>query len=327
LSNILFPLTQISLIGKKGNYHFTPEDKNSVLRANGKYSIIYRGNRVEDGRIVLIKMLHPKWNTNQNERKRLVKEFTSAPDSYRDDEVFPEMMDICERENNLYIIREFIDGVDLSSYRNNKSIFSLVKKEGKKKIVLKILDAFIRLHEHKIIHGDIKPSNIMLTIAGDELKVKIIDFGLSIPFHHHLKREKENPLPFSLIYASPELMLNYPESIFPATDIYSLALTIYEFLSDEKPFEVTNPAIMMSLQLNQPLEKNSKINSATLDVLNKASLKFNFKKPIQNYPSDYVLRWLRSAVICRYQTMQEFKEALEISLEKKDGIWKRYFGN
>jgi serine/threonine-protein kinase len=315
-------LTQISLLGKNGNYHFTPEDKNSVLRANGKYSIIYKGNRVEDGRKVLIKMLHPKWNKNQNERKRLVKEFTSAIS----DEVFPEMVDICERENNLYLIREFIDGVDLSNYKNNKSIYSLVKKEGKNKVVSKILDAFIRLHEHKIIHGDVKPSNIMLTIVGDELKVKIIDFGLFIPNDHHLKREKENPLPFSLIYASPELMLNYPESIFPATDIYSLALTIYEFLCGEKPFEMTNPAIMMSLQLNQPLEKNSKINSATLEVLNKASMKFNFKKPIQNYPSDYVLRWLRSAVICRYQTMQEFKTELEISLEKKDGFWKRVFG-
>ncbi len=315
-------MAQITLIGKKGNYHFTPEDKNSLLRFNGKYSIIYKGNRVKDGRKVLIKMLHPKWNSNQTERKRFVKEFASSIS----DEVFPEMIDICERENNLYLIREFIDGVDLSNFKSNKSIFSLVKKEGKNKVVSKILDAFIRLHEYKIIHGDIKPSNIMLTIAGDELKVKIIDFGLSIPFDHHLKREKENPLPFSLIYASPELMLNYPESIFPATDIYSLSLTIYEFLSDEKPFEISNPAIMMSVQLNQPLEKNSRINSATLEVLNKAAFKFNFQKPIQNYPSDYVLRWLRSAVICRYQTMQDFKTELEISLEKKDGFWKRYFG-
>lgn len=315
-------MTQISLLGKKGNYQFTPGEKDSVLRANGKFSIIYKGKKESDGTFVLIKMLHPKWNSSNIERKRFVNEFTSSIN----DEVFPEMIDICERENNLYIIREFIDGVDLSSYKSNKSIFSLVKKEGKKKVVLKIIDAFIQMHEHKIIHGDIKPSNIMMTIHEGELKIKIIDFGLVIPFDHKLDRNKENPLPFSLIYASPELMLNYPEAIFPASDIYSLALTIYEFLSDEKPFEVTNPAILMSVQLNQPLEKNSRINSATLEVLNKASLKFNFKKPIQNFPTDYVLRWLRSAVICRYQTMQEFKDALEISLEKRDGFWKRYFG-
>lgn len=315
-------MAQISLIGKKGNYHFTPEDKNSVLRTNGKFSIIYKGKREADEKSVLIKMLHPKWNSNQNERKRFVKEFASSIM----DEVFPQMIDICERENNLYIIREFIDGVDLSSYRDNKSIFSLVKKEGKKKVVLKILDAFIQMHEHKIIHGDVKPSNIMLTIENGELKIKIIDFGLAIPFDHSLNRNRENPLPFSLIYASPELMLNYPEAIFPATDIYSLSLTIYEFLADEKPFEVTNPAILMSVQLNQPLEKNSGINSATLEVLNKAAFKFSFQKPIQNYPSDYILRWLRSAVICRYQTMQEFKETLAVSLEKKDGVWKRIFG-
>lgn len=315
-------MNQISLIGKKGNYSFHPGDPGSVLRSNGKFSIIYKGKRETDGTPVVIKMLHPKWNSSNVERKRFVNEFTHAIT----DEVFPEMIDICESGNNLYIIREFIEGVDLGSYKNDKAISLLVKKEGKKKVILKIMDAFIRMHEHETIHGDIKPSNIMLTVIDGELKVKIIDFGLAIPFRHSLMRNKENPLPFSLIYASPELMLNYPEAIYPASDIYSLALTIYEFLSDEKPFEVSNPAILMSVQLNQPLEKNTKINSATLEVLNKAAFKFNFQKPPQHYPNDYVLRWLRSAVICRYQAMKDFKSELEVSLEKKDGIWKRVFG-
>jgi serine/threonine protein kinase len=315
-------LSQIQLIGKKDNYLFTPENKDSVLRSNGKFSIIYKGKRESDGNIVLIKMLHAKWNSSNSERKRFVREFTSSIP----DEVFPEMIDICERESNLYIIREFIEGADLNSYKNDRTIFSLVKSEGKKKVVLKILDAFIRLHEHKIIHGDVKPSNMMLTNVNGELKIRIIDFGLAIPFDHFLKREKENPLPFSLIYASPELMLNYPEAINPSTDIFSLALTIYEFITDEKPYDITNPAILMSVQLNQPLEKTSKINSATLEVLNKAAFKFQFQKPIQNFKSDFVLRSLRSAVICRYQTMTDFKNELEISLEKKDGIWKKYFG-
>lgn len=315
-------LNQITLTGQKGAYVFHTGEPDSVLRSNGKFSIIYKGKRESDSRPVLIKMLHPKWNSSNVERKRFVREYTSAIS----DEFFPEMWDICERENNLYIIREFIDGVELGKYKENKVVFSWVKKEGKEKLILKIMDAFIRLQEHKIIHGDIKPSNILLTIEKDDLKIKIIDFGLALPFQHQLIRNKENPLPFSLIYAAPELMLNYPEAIFPATDIYSLALTIYEFLTGEKPFEVTNPAILMSVQLNQPLEKNSRINSATLEVLNKAAFKFNFKQPIQNFQSDYILKWLRSAVICRYQTMQEFKDALEISLEKKDGIWKRFFG-
>ncbi len=315
-------MAQISLNGKKGNYHFISDDKNSGLRSNGKFSIIYKGKNESDGETVLIKMLHPKWNSSDSERKRFVKEFTNSIS----DEVFPVMIDICERENNLYIIREFIEGTDLNSYKKDKSVFSLIKKEGKNAVILKILDAFIRLQEHKIIHGDIKPSNIMLKDVNGELKVKIIDFGLAIPFGHHLKRDKENPLPFSLIYASPELMLNYPEAVRPSTDIFSLALTIYEFITGEKPYDVTNPAVLMSVQLNQPLEKTSKINSATLDVLNKAAFKFQFQKPIQNYKSDFVLQSLRSSVICRYQTMKDFKNELEIALEKKDGIWKRIFG-
>jgi len=292
------------------------------LRSNGKFSIIYKGKRESDGLDVIIKMLHPRLVKNNNQRKLFVREYVNSIK----DEFFAEVLDICQSGKNLYIIREFVDGESLSDYKKDKNISAAVRREGKEQIVLKITDAFIRLHQHKIIHGDIKPGNILLYLKKDQnLGVKIIDLGLAMPFDHTMKRNPQNALPFSLIYSSPELMLNYPEIINPSADIYSLSLTIYEFLSGEKPFDTSHPALLMSLQLNEPMEMHRKINTATLEVLNKAAFKYKFLKPIQNYAIEMVRKNLRAAVMCRYQTMEDFRTSLENSFDKKDSFLKKLF--
>lgn len=312
----------ITLSGRNNQYHFHPNEKKSVLRANGKFSIIYKGKRDSDGLDVVIKMLHPRLVKNNNQRKLFVREYLNSIK----DEIFAEVFDICQVGKNLYIIREFVNGVNLDDCKKNKDIDSAIKKESKEKVVLKIIDAFIQMHQHKIIHGDIKPSNVLLFLKSDgSIGVKLIDLGLAMPLDHKMHRDPQNALPFSLMYSAPELMLNYPEVINATTDVFSLALTIYEFLTGQKPLDVSHPALMMSLQLNEPLQAHRKLNSSTLDVLNKASFKYKFQQPIQNYPVLTVRKNLRAAVMCRYQTMEEFKEELEKAFEKKDGILKKLF--
>lgn len=307
----------VHLNGKNGSYRFTPEEKSSVLRSNGKFSVIYKGENTSGASPVIIKMLHPRWNTSNEERKRFVSEYVNSIQT----DFTPQVLDICELGSNLYIIREYIEGEVLSSYSENKSIREWIKKSGREKVSLKILDVFIQLHNKNVIHGDIKPSNIVFSIRDNDLKIYIIDLGLAVPLHHTLNRNADKPIPFALMYAAPELMLNFPDLIHPATDIYSLALTIYEFLTGEKPFEVNNPAVLMSVQLNQALEYHSKINLETLKVLNQAAFKFHFQKPIQNYTSAYIRKSLNAAIICRYQKMEDFKEALQKAFVAKRKFW------
>ena len=59
----------------------------------------------------------------------------------------------------------------------NKSFKLLLSESEKKTLIKKILEGVEYLHMNKIIHQDLKPNNIIMSV--DKKKVKIIDFGIS----------------------------------------------------------------------------------------------------------------------------------------------------
>jgi serine/threonine-protein kinase Stk1 len=103
-----------------------------------------------------------------------------------------------------------------------------------REIVVPLLDALAYAHARGVVHGDIKPSNIMLSEEG----VRLFDFGLGqaeegvlcgLP---HLSRERFNA--WTPGYAAPELLEHH--SLTARTDIYAVACVIYELASGKHPF-------------------------------------------------------------------------------------------
>lgn len=80
------------------------------------------------------------------------------------------------REDNSFfiIVMEYIDGIDLCEIIENKS--KLTEKEAQS-IFSQLVDVLLYMHTNNIVHGDIKPENIIVT--GKSLKIKIIDFGFA----------------------------------------------------------------------------------------------------------------------------------------------------
>jgi eukaryotic-like serine/threonine-protein kinase len=95
-------------------------------------------------------------------------------DSYR---FIPKRYDFFGENGNLYIVQEFIKGVDLNNILVKGDIFSELETiELIKKILILLQD----LHTKNIIHRDIKPSNIRVReINEDEDELILIDFGIS----------------------------------------------------------------------------------------------------------------------------------------------------
>jgi serine/threonine-protein kinase Stk1 len=101
-------------------------------------------------------------------------------------------------------------------------------------IVLPLLDALAYVHARGVVHGDMKPSNVMLTEEG----VRLFDFGLSqaqegvLPGLPHLSRERFAA--WTPGYAAPESLEYQPLSA--SADVYGVACLIYELASGRHPF-------------------------------------------------------------------------------------------
>ena len=110
-------------------------------------------------------------------------------------------------------------------------------------ILERIADALSYAHRKDIVHGDLKPSNILITDDGD---VKVIDFGIarmmarsqrSSTLAQPARAESETLSGLTPAYASPEMLEQQGHPADPRDDVYALACIANEMLTGMHPFE------------------------------------------------------------------------------------------
>ena len=111
-------------------------------------------------------------------------------------------------------------------------------------LMRQICDGLHAIHSENIIHRDLTPDNILLLTNGF---VKIIDFGVARPDQSQFTMHKE--ILGSVPFIAPEVWKG--EDITPAVDIYSLGISLYEFLSGKLPFEGNSIPDTMRLHLTE----------------------------------------------------------------------------
>ncbi len=94
------------------------------------------------------------------------------------------------------------------------------------------------VHEQQIIHRDVKPSNLLTTVSGDEqpqVVTKLTDFGLARFYGSPSSLSIESGFVGTLAYSAPEQISN--NMIDYRCDIYALGIVAYELLSGRHPFD------------------------------------------------------------------------------------------
>src|SRR6266566_4949496 len=176
-------------------------------------------------RPVAVKVLSPTALADPESNTRLLREARAA--SALNHPHIAHVYEIGEAGNVRFIVMEHIEGRTLAAtIREAPLDFARVLDFG-----LQAADAMAEAHEHGIIHRDVKPSNIMITMRGP---LKILDFGLakvdSKPRDEASQASLTSPgvVMGTTRYMSPEQVLGH--DVDQRTDIFSLGLVFYEMV-------------------------------------------------------------------------------------------------
>ena len=118
------------------------------------------------------------------------------------------------------IVMEFVDGRTLTDFLAENPSQAM-----RRRVFEQLLQAVAYIHRSGIVHNDIKPENILITRADND--VRLIDFGLADDDAHYLART----LGCTPLYASPELLMQ-EKDIDARSDIYSLGMIMHDIFAN-----------------------------------------------------------------------------------------------
>jgi serine/threonine-protein kinase len=133
-----------------------------------------------------------------------------------------------------YIVMELLDGESLGDRLERAGAVPLGQIA---QIVDQVAKALQVAHQLGIVHRDIKPDNVFLTKAGDELLVKVLDFGIAKQTGEAAKQAMTHTGAFlgSPAYMSPEQLL-FAKEVDSRADLWALGVVVYEALTGRCPF-------------------------------------------------------------------------------------------
>jgi serine/threonine-protein kinase len=207
----------------------------------GGMGSVYRADQPEMSRMVAIKILHPKLTNRQDLASRFRREARAMAQLSHPNTV--KVFTYGELEDgSLYIVMEFLEGRNLNR---------AVKRDGPipteraTAILIQVCGALQEAHSMGIIHRDLKPENIFLCKQmGMEEYPKVLDFGLAKVTEQQMRPGSVNLTQEGMVFGTPEFMS--PEqaqgqTLEPTSDIYSLAVILYEALTGKLPFDAKSP--------------------------------------------------------------------------------------
>jgi serine/threonine protein kinase len=293
----------IRLKGQHNEYYF---DASRPFKKPGKFSTVFKGES-DCGQSVLIKRLR------EHNAENIYESTISNP-------CFIKSIERIGSNEQVYLIRPFVDGVSLNDLKNTNWFASEKKILLLKRIISEISEALASLHAQQLIHLDIRPHNILVNTSNDLAKsiVSIIDLDMVRPFNSN-----EEVKHFPLIYAAPELLLKQNKLIDNRTDIYALSITLYELIFNKRSFVHTNAELIMHLMLNKKLNYVNNRTNSLVDILNTAAGKKTFKLPPTYLEEEQVEELLLSGMDSRYCNIEKFTNELMNELKFENNWFKR----
>jgi eukaryotic-like serine/threonine-protein kinase len=180
------------------------------------------------------------------------------------------------------LVMELVTGTPLSRLRQGDT-----PPEQLIDVAVQAAAALTAAHSAGIVHGDLKPENIMLREDG---YVKVLDFGLARRAAIETSAGAHGPVFGTLRYMSPEQARG--ESLTPASDIFSFGLVLFELVAGRRAFADAAPLDAMRAILTQDPPAPVSVNPRVPAALNSLILAMLAKDPAQRPSAAEVVQQL-----------------------------------
>ncbi len=182
-----------------------------------------------------------------------------------------------------YMVMEYLEGQTLGHLM--RSVRPMPAADALK-IASRICEALQYLHEHEVVHRDLKPDNVMICNDGS---IRIMDFGIAkVEGGRRLTFGAFQPAMGTPDYMAPEQVKGKRGD--PRTDIYSLGAILYEMVTGKVPYEGNTPLLIMNARLTGDPVAPRKINPDITPQVEEIILKAMDRDPTKRYPTALAMK-------------------------------------
>ena len=208
----------------------------------GGMATIWRAVDEQLDREVAVKLLRPQFSADPGFAARFKQEARSAGGLSHPNIVGVYDYGTDGADGDQYIVMELVEGNDLSTILRDRGSLSM---SDAVRVAIGVAAALEVAHRKGIVHRDVKPGNILITDNGD---VKVTDFGIARAVAEASMTVTGTTLG-SVHYFSPEQARG--DQVTGASDVYALAIVLFEMLTGRRPFEADSAAAVALKRLSE----------------------------------------------------------------------------
>ncbi len=262
------------LIGQKLGDYVIQE-----MLGKGGMARVYKGYDERLDRYAAVKVIEPNLIASEDDeeyRERFLKEARAIARLNH-----PRVVGVFQfgqLENLYYMAMVFVEGRDLREIiKENLKAKRQLSHAQILRIVRDVAEALDYAHEQSVIHRDVKPSNIMVTVDGHAV---LTDFGLALNAQEGTIGNTFG----SVHYIAPEQAVSSAQSV-PQSDLYSLGIVLYEMLTGRVPFEDVSAMSVALKHISDPPPPPSSIDPNIAPQIEDVIIKVLDKEPTRRYKS------------------------------------------
>jgi len=244
-----------------------------LLGAGGMGTVFRAKDRILD-RVVALKTLLPSLELDNRQIKRFRQEAKIIANL--DHPNIVKILEVGQSPQN-YFTMEYVAGSSLTDYFGRTRI----PVSGKLKVIAQVASALQSAHEMKVVHRDVKPSNILID---QDQTPKLLDFGTAKVLESKAELTLTVDFIGTPVYMAPEQIDSDLETVDELTDVYGLGVVLYESLTGSPPYSGSTMKVLWQISNQEPVPPRL-LNASVSTELEEICLRAMSKQKARRFPS------------------------------------------